>query len=662
VFKRMNKKIFHLLTQYFYYNFVRYYMKNILFCLVFLFGLNLFSQGVVITPLNKLSNSFNPFSFASSKRSIGDTIKLPFFDDFTSTLVYPDQRLWVDSNVYVNHHFPISPPSYGVATFDNLDKTGKPYKQMSGSTHGPSDTLTSRYINLKNYQNGLNTIDYAISDSIFLSFFVQARGLGDPLDVTDSIVLKFKDTGLNWKTVWKLIGNVNNDFKQYIVGLKDARYLFDGFQFCFINYTKNTGNMNQWHLDYVRMKAGRTSNDLEIKDVAINQTPIGPLKWYESMPFNHFKANSSFNTLENHRLRIRNNFTSAINVQYKCEVRNIYNQMIQNYPLSSSARNIAAVSDSSEFFNQFNFDSLSGEQPVLRMKYTIAPLSNDVTPDEYNAFQSNNEYTKTVRFNNYFAYDDGSAEGGYGLDYGSLPNGPGYAAIKFQTFAPDTLRGISVFFNRSVEDVAFKSFSLMVWKSISEPPANNDDNDVLLKKMDINSTVYTDSINGFVNFEFDTAVYLPQGTFYIGWQQNIRFILNVGYDNNYKYAHQGGRNPNLFFNLNGFWEKVNSNITGAVMMRPIVGKPLPKPVNVLTPNATSKVLIYPNPSGVSQTINIISPNPIVSVQIFDIYGKLLVQNYETVNAIDVQKLSAGVYTVRIKDETGIISTLKYIKN
>jgi hypothetical protein len=62
-------------------------------------------------------------------------------------------------------------------------------------------------------------------------------------------------------------------------------------------------------------------------------------------------------------------------------------------------------------------------------------------------------YNSCVKFNNYFAYDDGSAEGGYGLDYGSLPAGPGYAAIKFSSFKPDTLRGISIFFNRSITDV-----------------------------------------------------------------------------------------------------------------------------------------------------------------------------------------------------------------
>jgi hypothetical protein len=651
-----------LFAQYFYINFVHYFMKFTLTCFFILLCLNVSSQGVVITPLEKSSHTFPAFSKFQSKRNVGDTIKLPFFDDFTSTLVYPDQRFWLDSNVYVNHHFPISPPSYGVATFDNLNKTGKPYRIMSGLTHGPSDTLTSRYINLKNYQSGVNTLNYLVSDSIFLSFFVQARGLGDPLDASDSLVLKFLDTGLNWRTVWKLTGNINTDFNQYIVGVKNARYLFNGFQFCFINYTKNTGNMNQWHLDYVRMKAGRTSNDLVIKDVAINQTPIGPLKWYESMPYNHYKANSNFNKLENHRLRLRNNFTSAVNVQYKCEIRNKYNQIIQNYPLSSSARNISALSDSVELFTPFNFDTLSSENPIVRLKYTIAPLANDVTPDEYNAVKSNNEYVKTVKFSNYFAYDDGSAEGGYGLDYGSLPNGPGYAAIKFQTFAPDTLRGLSVFFNRSVVDVDFKSFSFMVWKTISEPPANNMNNDVVLKKVDVNSTVYTDSINGFVTFEFDTAVVLPQGIFYIGWQQNTNFILNVGYDNNYKYAHQGGRNPNLYFNLNGYWERVNSNISGAVMMRPIVGKPLPKVVNISQPVTQNATVIYPNPSGSSQVIKTKSDTQLTAFQMFDIYGKIILQKNNDFEAISINNISSGVYTIRITDENGKVTHFKYIKN
>src|SRR5690606_5982800 len=161
---------------------------------------------------------------------------------------------------------------------------------------------------------------------------------------------------------------------------------------------------------------------------------------------------------------------------------------------------------------------------------------NDFTPDAYNSSGNNNIYSKKIQFNNYFAYDDGTAEGGYGLDYGSLPAGPGYASIKYYSYKPDTLRGISVFFNQSVADVRFKQFQLCVWTKLSEPPATNTNNDVLVKMLEIPTTLHADSINGFVHFIFDTAVALPVGDFYIGWMQSTPYILNVGYDNNYQYA------------------------------------------------------------------------------------------------------------------------------
>jgi len=638
-----------------------------IFCFAFCVSATtqLFSQGPIVTNLNKniylqKTNAGN----TNSKRSIIDTIQLPFFDDFTSSTVYPNMKYWRDSMVYINNQFAVSAPSYGVATFDNLDKNGKPYQGLNGLTHNHSDSLTSNFINLKNYKNGLNTIPYSVADSIYLSFFYQTQGIGDPLDNTDSLVLKFKDINGFWKTVWRAIGNPVKPFKQVLVGVLNPIYLNSNFQFRFINYGKTTGNMNQWHIDYIRMKSSRNRFDTLVNDVAINADPVGPLQIYESMPYDHFKANPGFNRSAFHTVKLRNNNNTSVNVAYKCEVRNVYNKVIISYPLSSSARNVARNSDSSENFNPFVFDTLSGKSPLLKLKYTIAPLANDFTPDNYNSIGDNNEYTKTVRFNNYFAYDDGSAEGGYGLDYGSLPAGPGYAAIKFTSFKPDTLRGISVFFNRSVSDVQFKSFNLMVWKTISEPPASNTSADVVLKRVNIPSTVYTDSINGFTNFIFDTAVILSQGTFYIGWQQNTNFILNVGYDNNYKYAKVGGTNPNLFYNLNGYWEKVSANITGAVMMRPLVGREIKikNPSSVSQVSNSNKISIYPNPSSNNKDVFIQSEHSIKSIKVYDCLGKLqLDYQGENIENINISNLSNGIYFFELLDEQNNTYFQKWIK-
>ncbi|MEZ4805132.1 MAG: T9SS type A sorting domain-containing protein [Bacteroidia bacterium] len=639
-------------------------MRNISIFIICIIYSNSFAQGPKITPLKSNSEVANFKGRQSAKRSINDTIQLPFIDDFTSTTVYPNMKYWVDSQVYINNHFPVSPPSYGVATFDNLDKKGKPYQFINGNQHNHSDSLTSNYINLKNYLNGVNLVNYTIADSIYLSFFFQCQGIGDPLDATDSLVLKFKDAGGFWKTVWKTTGTSVQDFKQVLIGVLNTDYLIPDFQFRFINYGKTTGNMNQWHIDYVRLNQGRNMFDTVIQDLAINAIPSSPLQWYHSMPYDHYKAQASYNSAPFHTVQLRNNFNTAVNVQYKCEVRNQFNSVIMNYPLSSSARNVSSQSDSSEDFSAFKFDTLTGETPSLHFKYTIAPLANDFLPDNYNSIGNNNEYTNSVYFKNYFAYDDGTAEGGYGLDYGSLPSGPGYAAIKYTTFKPDTLRGLSIFFNRSVADVEFKSFTLMVWKNISEPPAANTDNDVVLKEYQMNTTVYTDSINGFTTIVFDTAVVLSQGNFYIGWKQNINFILNVGYDNNYKFAKVGGRNPNLFFNLNGYWEKVSANITGAVMMRPIVGRKIPNPNSTSIPTVkyVNKTSIYPNPSGNSPLLNVNSENRIVSIKVRDINGRMLLESSgEDLKSLEVGELQSGIYIIELSDYMHNASVHKWIK-
>lgn len=633
---------------------------------VFCFQLiSLFSQGPIITPLNSNANLRNGGD-KITKRQLGDTLILPFMDEFITTEKYPDLKIWIDKQAYVNRHFAVSPPSFGVATLDNLDPKGRPYQNLSGLTHNHCDSLTTRAINLKDYISLSTTINYTLADSIYLSFFYQTQGLGDMLDNSDSLVLKFKDKNGFWQTVWKTPGTGLKPFKQILVGINDEKYLFNGFQFRFINYSKSTGNMNQWHLDYIRMDADRNMFDTVIHDVAIIGTQ-SPLLWFENMPYDHFKANPVYHTAGGHKVFVKNNFFGdKVNLDYTFQVRNTYNQLIFDYPTGSSGRNVPASGEANELFNQLQLDTFSGKEPIIKINYKIAPQSDDYTAGNYSTLGPNNELTRTVRFKNYFAYDDGSAEGGYGLDYGSLPSGPGYAAIKFYSYKPDTLRGIKVFFNRSVTDVSNRPFYLMVWSRLSEPPSNNTKNDVIARKVEILSTLYADSINGFVDFVFDTAVVLPVGDFYIGWMQTSNYILNVGYDNNYKIGQTGGKNTNLFYNLNGYWESVNANISGAVMMRPIVGAAVPKnngtSVNELSRNS-DPISIYPNPSGSSQSLSILANKAILSVRVFDLLGKLnLNVQSENISNIDISSLLPGIYILEMSDEFGNLYRVKYIKN
>jgi hypothetical protein len=639
-------------------------MRWITLLIIFVFTNISKAQGPIVTSLNYNAIIKQNANKKVSKRSLTDTLALPFFDDFTTTVVFPDTRLWIDNHVYVNRHFAVSPPSYGVATFDNLNNKGNPYQALSGNTHNRCDSLTSNPINLKDYKIGLNTQLYTLNDSIYLSFFYQMQGLGDVLDQTDSLVLKFKDNAGFWNTVWKTSGGKMKPFKQILVGIYKNDYLYNGFQFRFINYSKSTGNMNQWHLDYVRMATNRNLKDTVINDVAINNIPNSPLLFYNSMPYDHFKANPVYNTANAHSFTTRNNNSVPVNVSFACKVRNQYNQLLKDYPFSGSVRNVNSMSDTTEFFTQLQLDTLSSKNPKIHLEYAIQPGANDFTPSQYNSLGNNNVINKTLEFNNYFAYDDGTAEGGYGLDYGSLPSGPGYAAIKYYAFKSDTLRGISVFFNQSVADVRYKTFYLNVWTKLSEPPANNTKNDVIAKKMEIPTTVFADSINGFVNFIFDTAVILPVGDFYIGWQQNTNYILNVGYDNNYKIAQSGGQNTNLFYNLNGYWERVSPLITGAVMMRPLLGAEIKNKTSIHSIELVNnkQVKIYPNPSGNSNILNISSDLIINHVQLFNSMGQAIETELNMDNQLNIDHLNSGIYWLNIIFENNEKTIVKFIKS
>jgi len=641
--------------------------KSLVVVFTFLFFLNCFSQGPIITPLRyniALKNGYN--SVLGVKRALNDTLKLPFFEDFTNGGLYPDSKQWKDSNVYVNAHFAISPPSYGVATFDNLDKKGAPYNPLSGNTAGACDLLTSKPINLKNYINGSTVIPYVPKDSIYFSFFYQPQGLGDILDGSDSLVLKFRDSAGFSRTVWKGIGSKTKPFKQVMIPIKNGIYLHKSFKFIFINYAKNTGNMNQWHIDYIRIKPSRTLFDTSMADLAINSIPVGPLRWYETMPYDHFKAGYTSNRLDSVAFRMKNNNAIVgINYSYAIDVLSAKNSTL--YSTTNNNRNINPLAENNEKFGNVKLDTFNAKQPLVKFKYTIIPGSNDGLPQIYNSSSnSNNIFIKSLQFSNVLAYDDGSAEGGFGLDYSNLPPGAGYVAMKFETFKADTLRGISVFFNRSVADVSSKPFILMAWKSISLPPAVSMNNDIILKMDTIAFPTYLDTMNGFVNYVFDTAVALPKGIFYIGWKQSAIFNLNVGYDNNYQYDKKlNYKNPNVYFSLNSYWENVASSITGSPMMRPILGAAIksnvPNMGSVKSISNGLNLAIYPNPSRGAQSFSIESLVKIEKVEILDAMGKSVLSILDSnIITVPTERLNSGFYTVILTGVNKQISIKKYI--
>lgn len=584
-----------------------------------------------------------------------DTLILPIFEDFTHTHGYPSSTHWADKQVWVNNSFCPNPPNAMVATFDHLNDLGNPYQTLSERQNVFSDSLTSQPINLQFYSNGTNTVPYRVTDDIYLSFFFMNEGLGDVPEPQDSLILFFKGSDRQWHRVWSAGGKHNQSFEEVFVKVDTNLFFIPDFQFRWVNYTKATGNLNHWHIDYIRMDKNRDPNSNDIEDVGIVSAETGLLYDYTQVPYQHYKAGAKKGS--GAAVRVKNlNESSTVQTRYRLKIRNDFNQVLFNQDFSVSSRNILAGSDSTEKFNTPVFDTLSGETPGLIYDYTINPRSNDNTPDKFNTTADNNEFSVSHKFMPWYAYDDGSAEGGFGLDYAYLGNLPGQFAMEFNTAENDTLRGLSMYFTKIKEDVSFRSFRLRIWRKISEVGADDKD-DILMFEIPISKPVYRDSINHFEYFFFDTALYLPKGKYYVGWKQEMPYILNVGYDNNYRFGSNNEANPHLFYNLLGSWERADYSIKGTPMIRMMFGDAVDYQFHR---NSISELdlNIYPNPC--SDVLHIVGLNqPLQYIHVYDQKGRVVLRENNT--EFSIKDLKTGLYYIEINTGDHIRSIHKIYK-
>ncbi len=634
-----------------------------MYCLC-LFALNIQAQQIVVKNLKSdiyRQNTFNKFNQEQSfSYKITDTLSLPFFEDFAyPSFGFPDQKKWCDIQVWVNPSFGINPPNYQVATFDHLNQLGKPYTNLDKQKSVFADSLTSQPINLQYYFKGSTSYQYQVTDNIFLSFFYQPQGLGDIPEVEDSLILFFKNSKKEWIRVWSVNGTKIDSFKQIFIPLNSNDYLFKDFQFRWVNYTKSTGNLNHWNIDYIRLDKGRNPNNDNIEDVGIVNVHNGLIKDYFNVPYSHYKNNASIKGI-GPRVTVGNLYNkNGVQTRFQLGIKNRFNKEIFLQPFASSSRNILMKSDTVEKFDVPFFDTLSTPTPSLKFTYQIAPQSNDNLPANYNTTSDNNKVELTHQFLPWYAYDDGSAEGAFGLDYAYLGNIKGQFAMEFNTLKDDSLRGIAMYFTQTNADVSQRSFKIRIWKALS-PIGSADNKDKLVYEMDVKNPIYRDSINLFHYFFFDSTIHLSAGTYYVGWLQNMPYVLNVGYDNNYRYNNKDQGNPHLFYNLLGSWEKVDYSIMGTPMIRMLFGERVDYAFSTKKIEKVT-VKVYPNPT--NHFIQI-SPNAgIVSkTEILDNTGRLVLASFGDNQVFDVSKLKSGVYFARITTISGQIGTSQFIKH
>ncbi|MEM6726309.1 MAG: T9SS C-terminal target domain-containing protein, partial [Bacteroidota bacterium] len=236
---------------------------NTLVFFLLLTATSLFGQIVEVAPPQNLSLQTVKAQKARQAFLVKSTknLNLPFFDDFSNGDPFPDVGKWQEPYVYVNPGLGLNPPSIGVASFDGLDGQGVPY----GTSYGGSDTLTSQAIELGSFSAG---------DNIFLSFYVQAKGVGDKPEAADSLVLEFLNSAGSWVTIEQFAGlsGVPNtfipDFSYHSYPVTSVEFLHDNFQFRFRNYSNRTGFIDIWNIDYVYLDRNRSELDQSLPDLA----------------------------------------------------------------------------------------------------------------------------------------------------------------------------------------------------------------------------------------------------------------------------------------------------------------------------------------------------------------------------------------------------------
>lgn len=589
-----------------------------------------------VAPIN-----YNPLQkrAAATYHSLHKTtaLSLPFFEDFTGYGVFPDSSKWVDNETYVNNTMCVSPISRGVATFDALNQYGIPYDTTSNTTFSYADSLTSQPIDLSGYGPG---------DSLYFSFFYQPGGYGFYPQTQDSLILFMRLDYGNWVPVWQTPGTSLQPFKQVMIPITDSEYFYSSFQFRFVNIAALDYADAVWNVDYIRLNTGRNMNDTAINDVAFTSNPTSLLNDYTYMPYRQFMANPNGERATGYTDSIHNNYTLTESLTYGFTA----NETISNTPLFTAPTNTATLSP--QQIQQLSYPAYTNTVPmqgpddkvVFENKYYIQSIPGDNST-------ANDTIVHDQVFDNYLAYDDGTAEQSYYLTMSASQ--PATLAIEYHLNQPDTLQGVAFYFGRMAPMSDYKYFSIVVYKALGGIAGA--DTDVLLREEDNLNPAFGDTVNQFFVYRLDTPVVLPAGTFYVGAIQPAYSgsdSLYYGLDMN-----RIGAN-HVFYNTLDQW--LPSQILGAVMIRPLLGQPVYTTSVSNVSHRAPEWSVSPNPTRDNVRFSFTANSNAVVYRLMDIQGRsIMTGTVKDGSDINISNLSSGVYLVTLTFD-GLTSAPKKI--
>ncbi|MBO4600578.1 MAG: hypothetical protein J5641_07550, partial [Bacteroidales bacterium] len=503
----------------------------------------------------------------------GERLTLPFFDDFSSMRI--TQRNWQLGGTFINEGYAPLPPTRGMATLDAFDADGCLYPTTTEQLFS-CDTLTSMPIRLDSifepYQRPL-----AAEDSIYLSFFYLPGGgygnmwerIGDCPESADSLVLEFFDAENNtWDRIWSssgcpadtLFARTGSYWQFQDICITESKYLHKDFRFRFRNYCSlsnlnKTGiisNADQWNIDYVLINAGRTLGDKTSRDVAFVMPAPSMLEHYQAMPARQFTATEM---AENVPLTITNLFAEELATDYRYHVYN--EQGVEVYAYDGGYENIPV------FWRGLQYQT-SPAHAYPPVGYTFAVADDE--PRTYTVVHhvrdgvsgdihtQNDSATFLQVFDNYYAYDDGVPENGYGL---TSTSSHVKIAYRFRLNVEDTLTALYMYFNRTLRDEnADIRFAITVWDDADGVPGN-----IIYQDANRRKPLF-EGFNQYVRYLLEEPV-VCNGTIYVGFEQYSPDYINLGFDRNHDASTE------ILYLSSTSWQ--TSILRGALMMRPYFG-------------------------------------------------------------------------------------------
>ena len=588
-------------------------------------------------------------------------LELPFFDDFSDYEGRPDSARWLSTQAFVNKDYAPLPPTVGMVTLDALDGDGNLYPQASTNLF-TADTLASQTIRLDSltgaYQQRLQP-----SDSIILSFFYVPGGwygnpwelVGDEPSTNDSLFLDFYDAQEEmWHVVWATPG-FNADtagirslwpWRYASVTIDDPRYLTDQFRFRFRNYASLdpnpksgiSGNCDHWNIDYVYLNRNRTSGDSLFRDVAFVEKAPSMLKNYQSMPARQFAGSDMAQRIE---MKIVNRYSQTLSSTYAYTVYDETGGVVKSY--NGGYENIPAFYP----FGQYQNNAVHSNPPI---EFTY-PVSGQ--PAEFrivhvvregvggDSRSGNDTVAFRQRFADYYAYDDGVPENGYGL---TAPGSKMWFACRYDLRVEDTLTALRLCFNRTRDDEnEGLPFKICVWKCSNGLPST------LLYEDETRMEPQFDGMNRFHNYKL-TKPLVVSDTVFIGIVQLSNGFINLGFDRN------NDARQFTYYRTDSEW--MQSILKGAVMMRPAFG--VSGTVGMQAETVRPALRFFTNPTSSQLTVctEATAERP-ARLQIFDIQGRCrMTALLDSPSKLLDLGLESGVYILRLQEPNGTGCTVQ----